>query len=167
MVIHYHVTLPMVSVNQPQNLFYFSLVYSWFLTCLYITKLFWTNDKNEDSFWIKRDFIVHSTLPNKSDTTYGIKETRFPYIHAPHTQIPHNPSLSRFEFFPHAQAFSSSIKNLYMQHNIPTFLLQIPMASTCIQDNQIPFQFQMNTFQRNYCTKYFKNFCYNRLRCTS
>ena len=52
--------------------------------------------KIEDRYWIETDSFVHSSIPNKSDNTYGIKGTSFPYIHVPHTQNLHNPSLSRF-----------------------------------------------------------------------
>ena len=61
----------------------------------------------EDRFWIETDSFVHCSKPNYSFTTYAIKGTRFPYVHAPHTQNPHNPSLSCLEIFQHAQTFCS------------------------------------------------------------
>ena len=69
--------------------------------------------KIDDRYWIETDSFIHSSLPNKSDTTFGIKGTSFPYIHAPHTQNPHNPSLSRFELFPHTQTFCGKPEPLY------------------------------------------------------
>ena len=64
-----------------------------------------------DRYWIETDFFVHSSLPNKTDTSSRIKGTS--YIHAPHTQNPHNPSLSRFELFPHTQTFCGKPEPLY------------------------------------------------------
>ena len=69
--------------------------------------------KIEDRYWIGSDSFVHSSIPNKSDTTYRNKETCFPYIHAPHTQNPHDPIHLRFEVFPHAQTFCSKPEPLY------------------------------------------------------
>ena len=69
--------------------------------------------KIEDRSWIETDSFVHSSIPNKPDTTFGIKGTRFPYVHAPHTQNPHNSSLSVSEIFPHAQTFCSKAEHLY------------------------------------------------------
>ena len=64
--------------------------------------------------WIETDFFIHSSLPNKSDLfSSGIRGTSFPYIHAPHTQNPQNPSLSRFELFPHTQTFCGKPEPLY------------------------------------------------------
>ena len=67
----------------------------------------------EHKCWVEYDSFVHSLIPNKPDTTYDIKETRFPYVRAPHTQNPHNHSLSRFEVFPHNQSFYSEPEPLY------------------------------------------------------
>ena len=61
--------------------------------------------KMDDRYWFETDSFIHSSLPNKTDTYSGIKGTSFPYIHAPHTQNPHNPSVSRFELFQHSQTF--------------------------------------------------------------
>ena len=52
--------------------------------------------KIEDRYFIETVSFLHSSKPNKSDKTYGIKGTSFPYIHAPHTQNPHNPRILRF-----------------------------------------------------------------------
>ena len=66
-----------------------------------------------DRNWIGRDFFIHSSLPNKSDASSGTKGTSFPYIHAPHTKTPHNPSLSYFQLFPHTQTFYGKPEPLY------------------------------------------------------
>ena len=55
--------------------------------------------KIDDIYWIETDSFIHSSLPKKSDTSYGIKGTSFPYIHVPHTQNPQNPSLSHTQTF--------------------------------------------------------------------
>ena len=52
-------------------------------------------------------------MPSESDTFSGIQGTYFPYIHAPYTQNPHNPSLSCFELFPHTQTFCGKPEPLY------------------------------------------------------
>ena len=52
--------------------------------------------KIEDRYWIETDSFVHSSHSTKSDTTSGIKGTAHPYIHAPQTQNPNNPSLFTF-----------------------------------------------------------------------
>ena len=46
-------------------------------------------------------------------TASGIKGTEHPYVYAPHTQHPNNPSLSRFEVFPTAQTFCGKPDPLY------------------------------------------------------
>ena len=69
--------------------------------------------KIDDRYWIETDSFIQSSLPNKSDVSFGIKGTSFPYIHAPHTQNPHNTSLSRFELFPHTQRFCGKPEPLY------------------------------------------------------
>ena len=69
--------------------------------------------KIEDRYWIETDSFVHSSTPKKSTTNDGIKGTSYPYIHAPHAQHPHNPSLSRFEVFPSAQTFCGKPDPLY------------------------------------------------------
>ena len=61
--------------------------------------------KIEDRYWIETDSLVHSPHSIKPRTTAGIKGTEHPYVYAPHTQHPNNPSLSRFEVFPTAQTF--------------------------------------------------------------
>ena len=69
--------------------------------------------KIEDRYWIETDSFVHSSHSTKSDTTSGIKGTAHPYIHAPHSQNPNNPSLSRFEVFSNAQTFCGKPDPLY------------------------------------------------------
>ena len=91
--------------------------------------------KIDDRYWIETDSFVHSQTQQKSSSFDGIKGTSFPYIRAPHTVTPHNPSLSRFEIFPNAHTLNL---NLYIPLNILTFLLLILKDLTCIQDNQIP-----------------------------
>ena len=59
------------------------------------------------------DPFIQSSLPNKSDISYGIKGTSFPYNRAPHTENPHIPSFSRFEVFPHTQTFLGKHEPLY------------------------------------------------------
>ena len=66
-----------------------------------------------DRYWIETDSFIHSFLPSESDTSSGMKGTSFPYNHAPHIQNPHNPSLSRFELFPHTQKFCGKPEPLY------------------------------------------------------
>ena len=66
-----------------------------------------------DRHWIETDSFLHSSLPNKTHNSSGIKGASFPYIHAPHTQNPHIPSLSRFELFPHNQTFFDKPEPLY------------------------------------------------------
>ena len=61
--------------------------------------------KIEDRYLIERDSFVHSPHSIKPKTTSGIKGTKHPYVYAPHTQHPNNPSLSRFEDFLTAQTF--------------------------------------------------------------
>ena len=69
--------------------------------------------KIEDRYWIETDSFVHSPHPIKSKTASGIKGTEYPYVYAPHTQHPNNPSLSRFEVFPTAQTFCGKPDPLY------------------------------------------------------
>ena len=59
--------------------------------------------KIEDRYRIETDSFLRSSEPTKPDATSGIKGTALPYVHAPHTQNPNNPSLSRFEVFPNTQ----------------------------------------------------------------
>ena len=61
--------------------------------------------KIEDRYWIETDSFAHSSHSTKPDETSGIKDTTHPFVHAPHTRNPNNPSLSRFEVFPNAQTF--------------------------------------------------------------
>ena len=69
--------------------------------------------KIEDRYWIETDSFVHSPHSIKPKTTAGIKGTEHPYVYAPHTQHPNNPSLSRFEVFPTAQTFCGKPDPLY------------------------------------------------------
>ena len=85
----------------------------------------------EDRYWIETDSFVHSPHSIKPKTTSGIKGTEHPYVYAPHTQHPNNPSLSRFEVFPTAQTFCGT----FILHNILIFLLHTLMVSICIQVN--------------------------------
>ena len=50
-------------------------------------------------------FFVQFSHPKKPNITSGIKGTSYPYVNAPHTQNPHDPSLSQFKVFPNAQTF--------------------------------------------------------------
>ena len=61
--------------------------------------------KIQDRYWIGTDSFVHSSPSKKPEVTSDIKGTAHPHVHAPHTQNPNNPSLSRFEVFPNAQSF--------------------------------------------------------------
>ena len=88
--------------------------------------------KINERYWVETLFYPLFTLPNKSDTSYEIKGTSFPYIHAPHTQNQHNSSLSRFELFPHTQTFCGKPESLYStQHT--DFLSHTKKVSICIQ----------------------------------
>ena len=78
--------------------------------------------KITNRYWIETDSFIHSSVPNKTDTSSGIKGTSFPYLHAPHTQNPHNPSLSRFEFFLHTQTFCGKPVPLYTTQNSDVFV---------------------------------------------
>ena len=69
--------------------------------------------KFEDSYWIETYSFVHFSIPKKSAANIGIKGTSYPYVHAPHAQNPHDPSLSRFEVFPNAQTFCDTPEPLY------------------------------------------------------
>ena len=92
--------------------------------------------KIEDRYWIETDSFVHSPHSVKSQTASGIKGTKHPYVHAPHTQHPNNPSLSRFEVYLQHKPFVVN-QTLSILHNIPIFLLHTLMVLICIQDNLI------------------------------
>ena len=62
---------------------------------------------------ILTDSFVHSATPKKSPPFDGIKGTPYPHVHAPRTETPHNPSLSRFEVFPTANTFCGKPEPLY------------------------------------------------------
>ena len=67
----------------------------------------------EDRYWIETDSFIHSSHSQKPKSTSGIKGAAHPYVHAPHTQHPNNPRLSRFEVFPTAQTFCGKPDSLY------------------------------------------------------
>ena len=69
--------------------------------------------KIEDRHWIETDLFIHSSHPQKSNITSGIKGTSYPYVHAPHIQNPRNLSFSQFEVFPNAQTFCGKPEPLY------------------------------------------------------
>ena len=69
--------------------------------------------KIEGRYWIETDSFVHSPHSVKPKTSSGIKGTEHPYVSAPHTQHPNNPSLSRFEVYPTAQTFCGKPDPLY------------------------------------------------------
>ena len=73
--------------------------------------------KINDRYWTETDSFIHFSLPDKSDASYGIECTSFPFIHAPHTQNPHNPSFSRLELFPHTQTLCGKPELLCTTHN--------------------------------------------------
>ena len=69
--------------------------------------------KIEDRYWIETDSFVPSSHSSEPDATSGIKGTAHSYVHAPHTQNPKNPSLSRFENIAIAQTFCGKPDPLY------------------------------------------------------
>ena len=69
--------------------------------------------KIDNKSWIETNSFIQSSLPILSDNSSGMKGTSFPYIHAPHTQNPHNPSLSHFELFPHTQRICGKPEPLF------------------------------------------------------
>ena len=69
--------------------------------------------KIEDRYWIETDSFVQTPHSSKPKKTSGIKGTEHPYVYAPHTQHPNNPSLSRFEVYPTAQTFCGKPDPLY------------------------------------------------------
>ena len=75
-----------------------------------------------DRYWIETDSFIHSSLPNKTDTSSGNKGTSFPYFHALHTQNQHKASLSRFELLPHTQTFCGKPEPLYTTHYSDLFV---------------------------------------------
>ena len=81
--------------------------------------------KIEDRYWIETDSFVHSSIPKKSTPHNGFKATSYPYIRAPHTETPHNPSLSRFEVFPNAHTFCGKPEQLYSTQYSDLFVTYI------------------------------------------
>ena len=78
--------------------------------------------KIEDRYWIETDSFVHSPHSIKPKTTSGIKGTEHPYVYAPHTQHPDNPSLSRFEVYTTAQTFCGKPDPLYSTQSSDLFV---------------------------------------------
>ena len=75
----------------------------------------------DDRYWIETNSFILPSLPNKFDTSYGFIGTFSPYIHAPNTQNPHNPSLSRFELFHHTQIFCGEPDSLKLYTILRSF----------------------------------------------
>ena len=90
----------------------------------------------KDRYWVNTDSFIHSSLPNKTDTSSGIKGTSFLYIHAPHTQTHITKVYHVLIFFHTLKQFVANL-NLFILHNIQIFLLLIKKVSICIQDNLI------------------------------
>ena len=78
--------------------------------------------KIEDRYWVETDSFVPSSHSTKPDVTSGIRGTAHPYVYAPHTQNPNNPSLSRFEVFPNAQTFCKKPAPLYFRQYSDLFV---------------------------------------------
>ena len=78
--------------------------------------------KIEDRYWIETDSFVHSPHSITPKTLSGIKGTEHPYVYAPHTQHPNNPSLSRFEVIPTAQTFCGKPDPLYSKQYSDLFV---------------------------------------------
>ena len=91
--------------------------------------------KIQDRFWIETDTFVHSSRSTKPEATSGIKGSKHPHVHAPHTQKPNSPSLSRFEIISNTQTLSGKPEPLYSTQYSDLCLIQ--MLLLCIQDNQI------------------------------
>ena len=130
--------------------------------------------KIEDRHWIESDSFVHSSIPDKSDTTQGIKGIRFPYVHAPLAQNSQNPSLPRCEFLPHAQTFCGKPEPLYATQNSDLFVTYtngfnmhtgLPNPHSVINE-YFSRKLVLDPQKTNlsfYSTKRFQQFCYNRL----
>ena len=78
--------------------------------------------KIEDRYWIETNSFVHSPHSVIPKTSSGIKGTEHPYVSAPHTQHPNNPSLSRFEVYPTAQTFCGKPDQLYSKQYSDLFV---------------------------------------------
>ena len=123
MDILFHATLQMVFANQPLKLL--SLL---FILVMIFCLIFTLQDfigrmtKSEDRYWIETDSFVHSSHSTKPEATSGIKSTAHPYVQAPHTQNPTNPSLSRFDVLPNAQTFGGKPDPLYSTQYSDLFL---------------------------------------------
>ena len=77
----------------------------------------------QDRYWIEIDSFIQSPHSIKPKTTSGIKGTEHPYVYAPHTQHPNNPSLSRFEVYPTAQTFCGIPDPLYSTQYSDLFVI--------------------------------------------
>ena len=77
--------------------------------------------KIEERFWMETNSFLHSSIPKYSDDITGKKGTPYPYVHAPHTQNPHNSSLSRLKKVHKLKLFEVN-QTLYIQLKILTFL---------------------------------------------
>ena len=78
--------------------------------------------KIEDRYWIETEYFLHSSHLTKPDPISGIKGTSYPSVHAPHTQNPQNPSLSRFEVFSNAQTVCGKPQSLCSTQNSDLFV---------------------------------------------
>ena len=72
--------------------------------------------KIEDRYWIETDSFVPSSYSTKPEATSSFIGTAHAFLHAPNTQNPKNPSLSRFEIIPNAQNFCGKP---YTLHSTP------------------------------------------------
>ena len=61
--------------------------------------------KIEIDIGLKLILLYTLHIQSNPKTFSGIKSTEHPYVYAPHTQQPNNPSRSRFEVYPTAQTF--------------------------------------------------------------
>ena len=120
MDIHY----PADGFCKPTTKTHFTLVWSNDDFCLIFTlqDFLGRMTKIEDRYWIETDSFVHSPHPVKPKTTSGIKGTEHPYVSAPHTQHPNNPSLSRFEVYPTTQTFCGKPDPLYSTQSLDLFV---------------------------------------------
>ena len=110
--IHYPVVLQQVS--EPTTRTVFSIVWFSHDFCLIFTlqDLIGGMTEIEDRYWIEADSFIRSGLPNKTDTTSGMKRFSYPYIKAPHSQNPNKSSLLRFVLFTPSQTFCGKLDHL-------------------------------------------------------
>ena len=81
--------------------------------------------KMKERYWVETDSFVHSSHSIKPEAASGFKGTIHPHVHAPHTQNPNNPSLSRFEVFPNAQTFCGKPDPLFSTQYSDLFVTYI------------------------------------------